>query len=149
MRKWYLLLTAAILLCICMVSVSTYGERIPEPDAILIYDNGSVKSLYPGDSAFSQVYSLIRISGRPVQEMAIDPDAVSEVKSAAAVEYCYGEPQKMRERSYTKILFSLSGWTENSAILYWDEDYQSGTYECSGSAEKLTALIEKRLKVKK
>ena len=141
-KKHILLLCMAVLLCAILLLVCTGSEKVPVPEKIVLYRDGASQVLLPEEAAFSRVYSLIRMEADAVQETAIDPDVILEVKKDLAVEYIYDGVQQVGGRNCTHVLFSLSGWTENSAILYMDGEYRSGTYAFSVSTEKLIEVFE-------
>ena len=136
---------AFLLAVLCLLAggilLFSRGNTLPDPDEILLYQNGTVTRMERGDAGFSRIHRLLRMDIQ-VEEGAIDPDAVTQAKEGLAGECIYSQTQFWNQRPYTRVLFSFSGWTKDMAVLYWDGAYRSGTYEIRTIKPILTGVCK-------
>lgn len=134
-----ILLLLLVILLVCAIHTKRYS--IPEPDEVVIYSNQEVFKLKPNTKQYQSIYRILDyIPQSEVQEMSIDGDYIEEIKSGVCIEYIYYDTKQIENRDYSKLLFSLSGWTNGSVILYVDDNYLSGTYPIHSEQRILETL---------
>lgn len=134
-----ILLLLLMILLVCAIQIKRYS--IPEPDEIVIYSNHEVFKLKPNTKQYQSIYRILDyIPQSEVQEMSIDSDYIEEIKSWVCIEYVYYDTKQIANRDYSKLLFSLSGWTDGSVILCVDDNYLSGTYPFYSGQRVLKAI---------